>query len=56
MTNGDKVRKMSDNELAKSVRKMICSCFDCPFFERCINSSKSCMELIEEWFREEAEE
>ena len=64
MTNGDKLRAMSDYELAEFLAKIMTNCYvaayfrydcdlDCPMYN-CCNNQKS--DNIEDWLGQEVEE
>lgn len=57
MTNGDKIRQMSDEELAAMLDKVIQDCEYCPLYEDCIqNTDVMCTDMFLEWLREEVQE
>jgi len=54
MTNGDRIRAMSDKELAEIFDKMIQDCEYCPLYGDCINNiGVSCKVMYLKWLREE---
>lgn len=57
MTNGDKVRKMSDEELATMLDKAIQACGYCHLYHLCLhNGDVPCKILYLKWLREEVQE
>ena len=55
MTNGDRLRAMSDEELAEMFDKLIQDCEYCPMLELCfLNCEKKCKVMYLNWLREEA--
>lgn len=55
MTNGDKIRAMTDEELAAWLEPTDCG--DCPCCEKCksISEYKRCKDKIAVWLKEEAD-
>ena len=53
MTNGEKIRAMTDDELAKFILGCV-SCDSCPFFSKCTASRFSCIDFIKRWIKETA--
>ena len=53
MTNGDLIRKMSDEEL---VEKIGCACRRCVYYKskKCVGADKTCAEGNLEWLKKEA--
>ena len=59
MTNSDKIRAMTDEELAKAMSKLIgFSCEGCPVKTLCkqMPNDTSCITVFTVWLKEEAEE
>ena len=59
MTNGDKIRSMSDKELARILddSKVFFTCNDCKYgSSRGSICDKDCVKVMEEWLGQEAEE
>lgn len=56
MTKADKIRAMTDEELAKNISKLV-RCPRCPIHEMCRSnySTASCDEIICEWLKQESE-
>lgn len=50
-TNGDRLRKMSDDELAKAIARKITSCYGCQ-----ATNELECAECVLEWLKEEKDE
>lgn len=55
MTNGYKIRHMSDDDLAEWVLEKISECELCPAYHKC-DYAKSCKEAISKWLKEEEAE
>lgn len=56
MTNADKIRQMTDEELAKMFDKMIQDCEYCHLYESCIgNVDVPCKSMYLKWLKQEAE-
>ena len=55
MTNGDLIRKMSDEEL---VEKIGCACRRCVYYKskKCVGADKTCAEGNLEWLKREVHE
>lgn len=51
MTNADKIRAMTDEELAKKF--ILLNCADCPVFKQCYNK---CEVAALKWLKQEVEE
>lgn len=57
MTNGDKIRQMSDKEIAAMLDKLIQDCEYCPLYEDCIqNTDVTCKVMFLKWLREDVQE
>lgn len=58
MTNEERIKAMSTEELARGIKSLLNSCIYCPAFRTCTDTleNKSCLEKMEEWLKEEAEE
>lgn len=58
MTNGDKIRAMSDGDFAKFYAKNLANCFGCPAVSGCPwkvkIGRKTCIKRIEDWLKQEA--
>ena len=57
MTNGDKIRAMTDKELSVNIRHIIkYDCDQCPALEVCdVDNGKSCEQEIEDWLKRKAD-
>lgn len=57
MTNEQKIKNMSTEELAKGIKFLLHSCIYCPAFRTCTDTleNKSCLEKMKEWLKEEVE-
>lgn len=57
-TNADRIRAMSDEELAEWLFEVCCfdSPFGCPAFDKKLSMEKSCREYWLDWLRQEASE
>lgn len=53
MTNADKIRSMTDKELADWIAEII-DCWHCPVYDKCCQP-KCCNEIIKDWLQQEAE-
>ena len=56
MTNGDKIRNMTDEELAELMEPRFFDCAACPASEDVACEHDRCLENIKEWLKREAEE
>lgn len=57
MTNGDKLRQMSDEELAGMFDEVIQDCEYCHLYDRCLkNFDVPCKSMYLKWLREEVQE
>ena len=61
MTNGDWIRKMTDEELAKHIARFsICFCYDtCPHRFSVLSKDdcgRDCQQEIEQWLKQEHED
>lgn len=58
MTNEERIKNMSTEELARGIKCLISGCIDCPAFVTCVNTmeDKKCLEKMKRWLKEEAEE
>ena len=58
MTNGDKIRAMSDEELARNIMfRVQGDCSVCPASKICRSDSElTCKETVENWLRQEAKD
>ena len=58
MTNGDRIRQMSDKELAMLFDRIRYDCEGCPAFTECESGEKfiSCTATMLEWLKSEEEE
>lgn len=57
MTNGDKIRQMSDEELAGMFDKIIQDCEYCHLYDHCLQCvGMPCKILYLKWLREEVQE
>lgn len=58
MTNEQKIKAMSTEELAKGIEHLVGFCIDCPAFMACCDTikNKKCSEHLIGWLKEEAEE
>lgn len=58
MTNEEKIKSMSTEELAREIIFLLHSCIFCPAFNSCTHKleGRSCLEKMEEWLKEDAEE
>lgn len=60
MTNGDKLRAMSDADLAEKLDAMIHDCIDCPAGEFCDehypNRGCRCSVIFYRWLKEEVKD
>ena len=57
MTNGDKIRQMSDEEIAKYLCNF--ACIHCPasnFCDLTIGNTKSCKKVVLNWLKQEAKD
>jgi hypothetical protein len=54
MTNGDKIRGMSDTELADLLAE-VTDCWHCPTYQECTNV-KSCDNALLAWLKQEHKE
>ena len=54
MTNGDRIRAMSDEELAKFLRTIM-NCLSCPVQKTCF-LEVGCMTKIARWLKQEAKD
>lgn len=56
MTNGDKIRQMTDKDLAGMFDKIIQDCEYCPLYEDCIqNTDVTCKAMYLKWLKEEVQ-
>ena len=53
MINADKIRSMTDKELADWIAEII-DCWHCPVYDKCCQPKK-CNEIIKDWLQQEAE-
>ena len=53
MTKADKIRSMTDKELADWIAEII-DCWHCPVYDKCCQPKK-CNEIIKDWLQQEAE-
>lgn len=53
MTNGDRIRAMTDEELAEHILFM---CKDCEYCGTCLHNEVTCQDGIRKWLRKEADE
>ena len=59
MTNAEKIRAMTDEELAKWFAGRITDCIDCPAYETCDDVKvgwTSCIDLLLRWLEQEADD
>ena len=59
MTNGDKIRQMSDEELARFLSDLDFRCSDCPASNICFKKefdNCGCDEVIPIWLKQEAKD
>lgn len=59
MTNGDKIRVMSDEELAQFIHKKYDCCRTCPALQHCHDEDvdgRECIETIMGWLKQEAKD
>ena len=56
MTNGDKIRQMTDDELAKFITKCAGECYRCPAKKLCEDDHFPCAETVREWLERKEEE
>lgn len=55
MTNADKIRQMTDKELAEMYNELIQDCEYCPLYKSCIDEQYiSCPDMYLKWLRQEA--
>lgn len=54
MTNEQKIKNMSTEELVNFLKRMTPSCYDCHFIWTC-EKNKSCKENIKQWLMQEAQ-
>ena len=56
MTNAERIRQMTDEELAEMHDKLIQDCEYCPLYESCIDETNiPCKDMYLKWLRQEAE-
>ena len=56
MTNADKIRQMTDEELVEMYDKLIQDCEYCPLYHSCVTESGlTCKEKYLRWLQQEAE-
>ena len=57
MTNADRIRSMTDEELAKWFYVRTSDCVDCPADDLCnVFAHASCEELLLRWLKQEVDE
>lgn len=56
MTNGDKLRQMTDEKLASMMSGIKYNCSSCPAYGFCEDCGGDCRETILEWLKQESEE
>jgi hypothetical protein len=54
MTKADKIRSMTDEQLADFIKSII-DCWYCPTYQECIYNVKSCDNALLAWLKQEAE-
>lgn len=54
MTNGDKIRAMSDEEIAKQIARYL-DCDRCPFLKGPCANYENCYEVFLHWLKQPAE-
>lgn len=54
MTNADRIRAMSDEELTREIF-LRCDCPNCPLYGKCGGDNKACTERILHWLQQPAE-
>ena len=54
LTNADRIRAMSDEELADWLQRL--DCMECPAALNCLNMHKTCNRLLLEWLKQPVEE
>lgn len=58
MTNGDKIRSMPDEELARFIyTRTDCNSYSCPAFNLCVvhKNKETCIKTVLEWLEQECE-
>jgi hypothetical protein len=55
ITNADRIRSMSDEELANLWWERV-DCGECPVYRKCKQASQDCKRLALDWLREEAKD
>lgn len=55
MTNADRIRKMTDEELANMWVSYV-DCGECPVHKECGMTVQDCLRLAFEWLKQEAKE
>lgn len=56
MTNGDKIRQMSDEELAEFITKCVGRCYKCPAKKICEFDHFPCVETVRVWLERNAKD
>lgn len=56
MTNGDKTRQMSDDEIALMFDRLIQDCEYCPLCDLCTHIGIPCKVMYLKWLQEEVQE
>lgn len=56
MTNYEKIKAMSVEEMAEQINEITTDCDSCPAMEYCVVDHKTCEETIQEWLEQEVEE
>ena len=56
MTNYEKIKAMSVEEMAEQIRKITKGCGNCPAREYCVLDLKTCEKTVQEWLESEVEE
>lgn len=54
MTNGERIRNMTDEEFAALISKFRLLCVHCPNQDFCNNHDFTCSEIWERWLKSEA--
>lgn len=54
MTNAEKIRQLTDEELAKMFDKLIQDCEYCPLYETCVTTpNETCRSMYLKWLKNE---
>lgn len=56
MTNYEKIKAMSVEEMVEGIRKTAKGCGNCPAREYCVLDFKTCEKTVQEWLESEVEE